>query len=80
LKMLSAAVQRCRSMRGFEAAYYLDDADGLRIISVMMFDSEANLEASRWEEEELHRRAREIGVKFPRTEVFRVMAFATNTE
>jgi heme-degrading monooxygenase HmoA len=77
LKLLSAAVQRIRTMRGFQAAYYLD-VDELRIIMVAIFDSEEDLAAIQQEDETLRTRAREIGVKFPRTEQYRVMAFATS--
>ncbi len=80
LALLSAAVQVVRAMQGFEAAYYLD-VDDLHIISVLMFDSEVDfLRAIGPEYEALQKRARENGAKFTRTDEYRVMAFATNTE
>ena len=80
LEMLSAAVQVVRAMQGFEAAYYLD-VDDLHIISVLMFDSEEDfLRATGPEYEALQKRALENGAKFTRTDEYRVMAFATNTE
>jgi hypothetical protein len=80
LKQMSAAVQVVRAMRGFEAAYYLD-VDELHIVSVLMFDSEEDfLQATGSEYEALQKRAREKGAKYTRTDEYRVMAFATNTE
>ena len=80
LKLMSAAVQVMRAMQGFEAAYYLD-VDELHIVSVLMFDSEENLlQASGPEYGALQKRALEKGAKFTRTDEYRVMAFATNTE
>jgi hypothetical protein len=80
LKLLSAAVQVMRAMQGFEAAYYLD-VDELHIVSVLMFDSEADLhQATGPAYEALQKRARETGAKFTSTDEHRVMAFATNTE
>ena len=62
-------------MRGFQAAYYLD-VDDLRIIVVTIFDSEADLDAIRHEDESLRRDARAIGVRFLHTSKYPVMAFA----
>lgn len=79
LKLLSAAVQVMRATQGFEAAYYLD-VDELRIVSVVMFDSEQDLlRATGPEYEALQERAREQGAKFTRTDEHRVMAFASNS-
>ena len=46
LKLLMAAVQRIRVMKGFQAAYYLV-VDELHIIVVTIFDTEEDLEAGR---------------------------------
>jgi len=80
LELLSAAVQVMRASQGFEAAYYLD-VDELRIVSVVMFDSEADLlRAHGPEYEALQERTREKGARFTRIDEYRVVAFATNTE
>jgi hypothetical protein len=80
VKLMSAAVQAIRAMQGFEAAYYLD-VDELHIVSVLMFDSEEDLlHATGPEYEALQQRARATGATFTRTDGYRVMAFATNTE
>jgi heme-degrading monooxygenase HmoA len=80
LKLMSAAVQLVRAMRGFEAAYYLD-VDELHIVAVLMFDSEEDLhQATGAEYEALQKLAREKGAKTTHTDEHRVMAFATNTE
>jgi hypothetical protein len=75
LKLLSAAVQRIRVMRGFEAAYYLV-VDELRIIIVTIFETEDNLDAIQGELAAARGQAHEIGAEFTRTEKYRVMAFA----
>ena len=80
LRLLSAAVQVMRAAQGFEAAYYLD-VDELRIVSVVMFDSEPDLRRAIGPEyEALQARARAHGAKFTRTEEHRVVAFASNTQ
>ena len=80
VQQMSAAVQAIRAMQGFEAAYYLD-VDDLHIISVLMFDTEEDLlHATGPGYEAMQQRARDAGAKFTRTDQYRVMAFATNTE
>jgi heme-degrading monooxygenase HmoA len=76
LKLLTETNQRVRAMQGFQAAYYLD-VDELHVIVVTIFTSREELDAIEHEDESLRRRARDIGVKFPRTEQYEVVAFAT---
>jgi heme-degrading monooxygenase HmoA len=76
LTLLTDTIQEVRAMEGFQAAYYLD-VDELHIIVVTIFDSQEELEAIEREDETLRLRARKIGVKFPRTEQYPVVAFAT---
>jgi hypothetical protein len=76
LTLLTDTIQRIRAMTGFQAAYYFD-VDELHIIVVTIFDSQEELEAIKHEDESLRLRARGIGVKFPRTEQYQVVAFAT---
>jgi len=77
LGFIGDTVQVLRSMPGFEAAYYLD-VDELRIVVVTIFDSEEALQAIDHEDEALRGRARSIGVTFPRTDQYPVMAFAVS--
>ena len=77
LKLLMAAVQRIRVMKGFQAAYYLV-VDELQIIVVTIFDTEEDLEAIQEELETVRGRARDIGGEFTKTDKYRVMAFATS--
>ena len=76
LGLLTDSIERIRSMQGFQAAYYLD-VDDLRIIVVTIFDNAEELDAIRHEDEALRLRASGIGARFPRTEQYRVVAFAT---
>ena len=80
LELISAAVQAVRSMPGFEAAYYFD-VDERHIVSVLIFDSEADLlRATGSDYEVLQMRARDKGARYTHTDEYPVMAFATNTE
>jgi heme-degrading monooxygenase HmoA len=75
LTLLTDTIQSIRRMEGFQAAYYLD-VDELHIIVVTIFDSQEELEAIERQDESLRLRAREIGVRFPRTDQYEVVAFA----
>jgi len=77
LVLLSESVQRIRVLPGFQAAYYLD-VDELQIVVVAIFDSERDLDAIQEDDEELRARAAQIGVRFPRTDRYPVVAFATS--
>jgi len=75
LGLIGGTMQRVRSMRGFQAAYYLD-VNALRIIVVTIFDSEEDLEAIQLEDDALKDRVQEIGVKYLGTDRYPVIAFA----
>jgi heme-degrading monooxygenase HmoA len=76
LELVTETIQRIRAMKGFQAAYYLD-VDELHIIVVTIFDSEEELRAINHEDEALRLRAHGIGVRFPHTEQYPIVAFAT---
>ena len=76
LKLMSDEVERIRGMHGFHAAYFLD-VDELRIVSIVMFVTEPQLQRIRDEDEAVRDRLGGAGVTFSDAEECRVMAFAS---